>query len=90
MHISLIRFALVAPLGDIGSEATPPIGLAYLSAVAKKKGAIVTGIDASGMNLNKSFKIPEYKLQGNGLELKEVLNLKSSNRNNWNLFYVFS
>ena len=38
MHISLIRFALVAPLGDIGSEATPPIGLAYLSAVAKKKG----------------------------------------------------
>ena len=75
MHISLIRFALVAPLGDIGSEATPPIGLAYLSAVAKKKGAFVTGIDASGMNLNKSFKIPEYKLQGNGLELNEVLSL---------------
>ena len=27
------------------------------------------------MNLNKSFKIPEYKLQGNGLELNEVLDL---------------
>jgi len=53
MHVSLIRFALVAPIGDIGSESTPPIGLAYLSAVAKKFGATVVGVDASGMDLNK-------------------------------------
>ena len=75
MHIALIRFALVAPIGDIGSESTPPIGLAYLSSVAKKQGAIVTGIDASGMNLNKIFKISKYNLQGNGLELSEILEL---------------
>ena len=47
MHIALIRFALVAPVGDIGSESTPPIGLAYLSAVAKKHGATVVGVDAA-------------------------------------------
>ena len=75
MHIALIRFALVAPVGDIGSESTPPIGLAYLSSVAKKQGAIVTGIDASGMNLNKVFRISKYNLQGNGLELSEILEL---------------
>ena len=75
MHLALIRFALVAPIGDIGSEPTPPIGLAYLSAVAKKQGAIVTAIDASGRNLKKIFKISKYNLQGNGLELSEILEL---------------
>ena len=75
MHVSLIRFALVAPIGDIGSESTPPIGLAYLSAVAKKFGATVVGVDASGMDLNKSFKISKYNLQGNGLNLNEILRL---------------
>ena len=75
MHIALIRFALVAPIGDIGSEPTPPIGLAYLSAVAKKQGATVTAIDASGRNLKKIFKISKYNLQGNGLELSEILEL---------------
>ena len=34
--ITLIRFALVAPIGDAGTEPTPPIGLAYLSAMCKK------------------------------------------------------
>ncbi len=75
MHIALIRFALVAPMGDIGSEPTPPIGLAYLSSVAKKQDAIVTAIDASGRNLKKIFKISKYNLQGNGLELNEILEL---------------
>ena len=36
MVISLIRFALVAPVGDAGTEATPPIGLTYLAAMCKK------------------------------------------------------
>ena len=36
MVITLIRFALVAPVGDAGTEATPPIGLAYLAAMCKK------------------------------------------------------
>ena len=75
MHVALIRFALVAPIGDIGSESTPPIGLAYLSAIAKKCGAKVVGVDASGMDLNKSFRITKYNLQGNGIPLNEVLEL---------------
>ena len=75
MHVALIRFALVAPVGDIGSESTPPIGLAYLSSIAKKYGATVVGVDASGMDLNKSFKISKYNLQGNGLNLNEILEL---------------
>ena len=75
IQIALIRYALVAPIGDVGSESTPPIGLAYLSAIAKNQGASVTGIDASGRNLNKSFKIPKYNLQGNGLELNEIFEL---------------
>jgi len=75
VQVALIRYALVAPIGDVGSESTPPIGLAYLSAIAKNQGATVTGIDASGRNLNKSFKIPKYNLQGNGLELNEIFEL---------------
>ena len=75
IQIALIRYALVAPIGDVGSESTPPIGLAYLSAIAKNQGASVTRIDASGRNLNKSFKIPKYNLQGNGLELNEIFEL---------------
>ena len=34
--ITLIRFALVASVGDAGTESTPPIGLAYLAAMCKK------------------------------------------------------
>ena len=75
MLITLIRFALVAPIGDAGTEATPPIGLAYLAAMCKKGNVEVKGIDAAGLNLNKSFKIPEYNLKGAGLELNEIIKL---------------
>ena len=75
MLITLIRFALVAPIGDAGTEATPPIGLAYLAAMCKKANIEVKGIDAAGHNLNKIFKIPEYNLKGSGLELDEIIKL---------------
>ena len=75
MVIALIRFALVAPVGDAGTEPTPPIGLAYLAAMCKKANVEVIGIDAAGRNLNKTFKIPEYNLKGNGLEVDEIIKL---------------
>ena len=73
--ISLIRLARVAPMGDVGTEPTPAFGLAYLCSMVKSDTIEVNGIDASGLNLNKFFKIPEYNLRGNGLEIHEVINL---------------
>ena len=75
MVITLIRFALVAPVGDAGTEPTPPIGLAYLAGMCKKANVGVIGIDAAGQNLNKTFKIPKYNLKGNGLEVDEIIKL---------------
>ena len=75
MLVTLIRFALVAPIGDAGTEPTPPIGLAYLAGMCKGKDIEVKGIDASGRNLNKIFKIPEYNLRGNGIEVDEIIKL---------------
>ena len=51
MSVTLIRFALVAPSGDAGTEPTPPIGLAYLAAMCKTAGVEVQGIDAAANNL---------------------------------------
>ena len=75
MVITLIRFALIAPIGDAGTEPTPPIGLAYLASACKGPGIDVKGIDAAGKNLNKTFKIPKYKLRGNGIEIGEIIKL---------------
>ena len=75
MVITLIRFALIAPIGDAGTEPTPPIGLAYLASACKGPGTNVIGIDAAGRNLNKIFKIPKYKLRGNGIEINEIIKL---------------
>jgi len=75
MIVTLIRFALIAPIGDAGTEPTPPIGLAYLAGACKGPDIEVKGIDASGRNLNKIFKIPKYNLRGNGLEVDEIIKL---------------
>ena len=70
--ITLIRFATVAPQGDVGTEPTPPIGLAYLAAMCKDiPNVIIKGIDASGRDLYKFFEIPEYKIRGNGINAQE-------------------
>ncbi len=65
--ITLIRFATVAPQGDVGTEPTPPIGLAYLAAMCNDIPNVkIKGIDASGRDLYKFFDIPEYNIRGNG------------------------
>ena len=75
MIVTLIRLSLNVPSNDANTEPTPPIGLAYLASVCKQNGVTVHGIDASGRNINKIFKIPQYKFRGNGLEIKEIIDL---------------
>ena len=75
MIITLIRFPLIAPYGSLNNEPTPPIGLAYIASSCKKKGVVVKGIDSTGQNLDKIFKIDYGNLQGNGIEINEVLKL---------------
>ena len=76
MIVTLIRFALISTNGSINNEPTPPIGLAYIASSCKKNpGLTVKGIDATGRNLNKIFKISKGNLQGNGIEIDEIIKL---------------
>ena len=75
MIFTLIRFPLIAPNGSLNNEPTPPIGLAYIASSCKKIGVTVKGIDATGENLDKIFKIPYGNLQGNGIEINEIIKL---------------
>ena len=76
MIVTLIRFALISTNGIINNEPTPPIGLAYIASSCKKNpGLTVKGIDATGRNLNKIFKISKGNLQGNGIEIDEIIKL---------------
>ena len=90
MIVTLIRFALIAPDGSVNNEPTPPIGLAYIAGSCKKKGIIVKGIDATGKNLNKVFKITKGKLQGNGIELDEIINLIDPDTRIFGITVMFS
>ena len=58
MKVTLIRFALVAPLGSVNNEPTPPLGLAFLAASLKKAGFGVQGIDATGENIENIKTLP--------------------------------
>ena len=65
MKVTLIRLPLVAPLGSVNNEPTPPLGLAFLAASLKQAGFEIQGIDATGENLENIQKIPNKKLQYN-------------------------
>ena len=75
MLVTLIRLAFVSSQGSINNEPSPPIGLAYISSICKVNNVDVKGIDATGYNVNKIFKIPETKLQGNGIDIDKILEL---------------
>ena len=89
--ITLIRFATVAPQGDVGTEPTPPIGLAYLAAMCKDiPNVIIKGIDASGRDLYKFFDIPEYKIRGNGITAQEVVDAADPNTDIFGITSMFT
>ncbi len=75
MLITLIRFAFVSSQGSINNEPSPPIGLAYIAGICKSKNVEIDGIDSTGSNVNKVFKIPGTKLQGNGIDIDEIIKL---------------
>ena len=79
MLVTLLRFAAVSTLSSVNNEASPPIGLAYIASICKLEGVEVKGIDATGKNPNKYFKIPKHNLQGNGIEIEEVIDLIDKN-----------
>jgi anaerobic magnesium-protoporphyrin IX monomethyl ester cyclase len=73
MKVVLIRFPLVAPLGSVNNEPTPPLGLAFLASSLKKAGFDVQGIDATGENLENIQRIPNKRLQYNGLDIDALI-----------------
>tara|TARA_B110000305_G_C19452823_1_gene649014 strand:- start:2188 stop:3753 length:1566 start_codon:yes stop_codon:yes gene_type:complete len=73
MLITLIRFAFVSSQGSINNEPSPPIGLAYLAGVCKSQNIEVKGIDSTGEDVNKIFKIAGTALQGNGIDIDEII-----------------
>ena len=89
--ITLIRFATVAPQGDVGTEPTPPIGLAYLAAMCNDIPNVkIKGIDASGRDLYKFFEIPKYKIRGNGLTAEEVIEVADPDTSVFGVTAMFS
>ena len=90
MIVTLIRFAITGPIGSINNEPTPPIGMAYIAGVCSEQGIKVKGIDATGKNLNNYFELPEYKLQGNGIEINEIIKLIDPNTDLFGITLMFS
>jgi radical SAM superfamily enzyme YgiQ (UPF0313 family) len=90
MLVTLIRFALISPVGSTNNEPSPPIGLAYISAVCKANNVEVRGIDAIGQDVNKIFKIPDTKLKGNGIDIDEILKLTDPRTTIFGISTMFS
>lgn len=74
MKIGLLRGPLVAPLGSLNNEPTPPLGLACLSAALRQAGHTVSAVDATGRAINRVEPIPGTDLQYNGLPASEAVN----------------
>ena len=90
MLITLIRFAFVSSQGSINNEPSPPIGLAYIAGICKSKNVEVQGIDSTGCNVNKVFKISGTKLQGNGIDIDEIIKLTNPKTEIFGISTMFS
>jgi len=66
-RVTLIRGPLVSTLRAANNEATPAIGLAYVGGYLRKRGHVVTIVDAIGEGLNRYWALeahPGYICQG--------------------------
>lgn len=73
MKVALIRTALVAPVGSVNNEPSPPLGLAYLSSVLKGAGHEVFVIDATAKGINETTVHESKGFQITGLSTEQVV-----------------
>ncbi len=74
LRVALVRGPIVSTARSVNNEATPCLGLAYVSAYVRAHGYATTIVDAIGEGLNRYWSLPErpgYACQG--LAFDEVL-----------------
>ena len=73
-RVVLVRPPVFFPLKAIGNEATPSIGLAYISGYLRKFGHEPTLVDAMGSALNRIWKLKRFPGIGcQGLTFDEII-----------------
>lgn len=74
-HVTLIRPPAIAPADAINiSSLTPPLALAYLSAVLVKEGVEVTNIDSIGEGIESVYRLERNpKMEAQGLNVAEIV-----------------
>jgi len=75
MKVALIRTALMAPVGSVNNEPSPPLGLAYVAAYLKRCGHDVKMIDAVARGMDRHVKHEKYDFQTTGLTADELIGL---------------
>jgi hypothetical protein len=74
LRVALVRGPVVSTARSVNNEATPCIGLAYVSAYVRAQGYATTIVDAIGEGLNRYWALrehPGYACQG--LTVEDVL-----------------
>jgi len=74
VKIALIRTGLVAPVGSVNNEPSPPLGLAYLSSYLKKCGHTTCVIDAMAKGMDNIVE-HEQGYQTTGILADEIIKL---------------
>jgi radical SAM superfamily enzyme YgiQ (UPF0313 family) len=80
LRVALIRGPLVSTAKAVNNEATPSIGLAYISAYVRSLGHDVEIVDAIGEGLNQYWRIPQLPgFIAQGLAFDEIRAQVSAN-----------
>ena len=74
LRVALVRGPIVSTARSVNNEATPCIGLAYVSAYVRAHGYVPTIVDAIGEGLNRYWSLPAHRgYVCQGLAFEEVL-----------------